>query len=152
MRADRWAAQQVDPLLLAESLLVVVSTLPLHSDNCCAAFSCAAPRHRLEERIDALLAPQLSYQPSLLSWSWLLLAFYLLLLCLFTLVLIMVLLTNAECKYRKGQAERTRDCIVILSKASVVPDLAKEDTSDPGKFFTLWFRQIRERRLTIADS
>lgn len=75
MRADRWAAQQVDPLLLAESLLVVVSTLPMHSDNCCAAFSCAAPRHRLEERIDALLAPQLNYQPSLLSWSWLLLAF-----------------------------------------------------------------------------
>ena len=75
MRADRWAAQQVEPLLLAESLLVVVSTLSIHSDNCCAAFSCATPRNRLEERIDALLAPELSYQPSLLSWSWLLLAF-----------------------------------------------------------------------------
>ncbi len=75
IRADRWAAQQVDPLLLAESLLVVVSTLPMYSDNCCAAFSCAAPRHRLQERIDALLTPELSCQPSLLSWSWLLLVF-----------------------------------------------------------------------------
>lgn len=76
LRADRWAAQQVDPLLLAESLLVVVSTLPVHSDNCCAAFSCALPRSRLEERIEALLAePELPAQPSLWSWSWLLLAF-----------------------------------------------------------------------------
>lgn len=75
MRADRWAAQQVDPLLLAEALLVVVSTLPV-SDNCCAAFSCAAPRSRLTERIEALLASELiSHQPSLLSWTWLLLAF-----------------------------------------------------------------------------
>lgn len=76
MRADSWAAQQVDPLLLAESLLVVVNSLPLHSDNCCAAFSCAAPYNRLEERIEALLAePQLIPQPSLWSWNWLLLAF-----------------------------------------------------------------------------
>jgi hypothetical protein len=76
MRADRWAAQQVDPLLLAESLLVVISTLPVQSDNCCAAFSCAAPYNRLEERIEALLAePELISQPSLLSWTWLLLAF-----------------------------------------------------------------------------
>lgn len=76
MRADRWAARQVDPLLLAESLLVVVSTLPVYSDNCCAAFSCAAPRSRLEERIEALLAePELTDQPSMWSWGWLLLAF-----------------------------------------------------------------------------
>lgn len=76
MRADRWAAQQVDPLLLAESLLLVVNTLPLHSDNCCAAFSCAAPYNRLEERIEALLAePELIPQPSLWSWNWLLLTF-----------------------------------------------------------------------------
>lgn len=75
LRADRWAAQQVDPLLLAEALLVVVSTLPV-SDNCCAAFSCAAPRSRLTERIEALLASELnSHQPSLWSWTWLLLAF-----------------------------------------------------------------------------
>jgi ABC-type uncharacterized transport system ATPase component len=54
-------------------------------------------------------------------------------------------------QYRKRQAIALGTAIVILSKASVVPDLAKEDTSDPDKFFTLRFRQIRERRLTIAD-
>lgn len=76
LRADRWAAQQVDPLLLAESLLTVVSTLPMQSDNCCAAFSCAAPRSRLEERIEALLAEsELTDRPSLWSWTWFLLAF-----------------------------------------------------------------------------
>lgn len=76
IRADRWAAQQVDPLLLAESLLVVVGTLPVHLDNCYAAFSCAAPRSRLQERIEALLADsELISQPSLWSWTWLLLAF-----------------------------------------------------------------------------
>lgn len=76
IRADRWAAQQVDPLLLAESLLVVVGTLPVQSDNCCAAFSCAVPRSRLQERIEALLADsELISQPSLWSWTWLLLAF-----------------------------------------------------------------------------
>lgn len=64
----------------------------------------------------------------------------------------MVLLTNAECKYRKGQAIALGTAIVILSKASVMPDLAKEDTSDPGKFFTLWFRQIKERRLATPNS
>lgn len=56
LRADRWAAQQVDPLLLAESLLVVVSTMPV--------------------QIEALLAePELMREPSLWSWTWLLLAF-----------------------------------------------------------------------------
>ncbi len=76
LRADRWAAQQVDPLLLAESLLVVVSTMPVQSDNCCVAFSCAAPRNGLQQRIEALLAePEAIAQPSLWSWTWLLLAF-----------------------------------------------------------------------------
>ncbi|HEY9846515.1 MAG TPA: M56 family metallopeptidase, partial [Candidatus Caenarcaniphilales bacterium] len=59
-RADYWAAQQVDPLLLAESLLAVVSTLPVQTGSCCAAFSLAAPRGRLQERIEALCAPDLS--------------------------------------------------------------------------------------------
>lgn len=75
LRADRWAAQQVDPLLLAESLLLVVSNLPVQSDNCCAAFSCAAPRSRLEERIEALLAPELIHQPKSWNLIWLVLAF-----------------------------------------------------------------------------
>ncbi len=58
LRADRWAAQTVDPLLLAESLLQVVqssTTVPAHPYS--VAFGGAEPVTRLEERIDALLAP-----------------------------------------------------------------------------------------------
>jgi len=76
LRADRWAAQQVDHLLLAESLLLVVSVPPLQSENFCAAFSSFAPRNRLAERIEALLAqPEEPPSPSMWSWNWLLLAF-----------------------------------------------------------------------------
>ncbi len=81
IRADRWAAQQVDPLLLAESLLQVVSTVSVPPDNCWAAFSCAAVGDRVEcdrtsIRIDALLASESSEPPiNFWSWSWLLLAF-----------------------------------------------------------------------------
>ncbi len=56
LRADRYAAQQVDPLLLAESLLLVVGA-PMWSPDLCAAFSWAESRDRLTERIDALLEP-----------------------------------------------------------------------------------------------
>jgi Zn-dependent protease with chaperone function len=70
LRADDWAAQRCDRLLLAESLLILVQ-LPLWSDQC-AAFSPAMPSNRLEERIDALLcAPQCLSSPSLNAWSWL---------------------------------------------------------------------------------
>ncbi len=61
IRADRWAVQWVDALVLAESLMSVVSA-PLMSESLmseesvCAGFSCAAPRSRLSERVDALLA------------------------------------------------------------------------------------------------
>lgn len=55
IRADRWAAQHIDPLLLAESLLFVARAPLQHCESFCAAFSCAAPRSRIEERIDALL-------------------------------------------------------------------------------------------------
>ncbi|MBD1837246.1 M56 family metallopeptidase [Coleofasciculus sp. FACHB-501] len=76
LRADRWAAQQVDPLLLAESLLLVVSVSPVQSESFCAAFSAVAPRNRLEERIEALLAPpEESNSPSFLLWHWILLGF-----------------------------------------------------------------------------
>ncbi|MBW4657438.1 MAG: M56 family metallopeptidase [Drouetiella hepatica Uher 2000/2452] len=57
LRADRWAAQAIDPLLLAESLLLTVKETPLSAADFCAAFSAAAPLNRLEERIDALLLP-----------------------------------------------------------------------------------------------
>ncbi len=74
LRADRWAAQRVDPLLLAESLLVVVSA-PLLSESCCAAFSAAVPS-RLEERVAALLSPPDPLQQMMWwSWIWLLLGF-----------------------------------------------------------------------------
>lgn len=75
LRADCWAAQHVDPLLLAESLLAVVSSFPIRS-GCCAAFSYAAPHSHLEERIGTLLAePEPIHQPSLWSWIWLFLIF-----------------------------------------------------------------------------
>lgn len=73
MRADSWAAQQVDPLILAESLLQVASNFSVFADSCCTAFSCTVVRDRLQERIDALLAPDLDvHNSSLWSWNWLL--------------------------------------------------------------------------------
>lgn len=75
LRADRWAAQLVDNLLLAESLLIVVSDPLMQSESFCAAFSRIAPQNRLVERIEALLAqPEVTHQTSYWSWSWLLLA------------------------------------------------------------------------------
>lgn len=74
LRADREAAQQVDALVLAESLLMVVSA-PTMQPEICAAFSWAPSRDRLTERIDSLLAdPQPASQPHFWSISWLLLA------------------------------------------------------------------------------
>lgn len=61
IRADAQAGQGVDPLVLAESLLLVVSqpfNQPFSGDNdLCAAFSLPMPQPRLHRRIDALLAP-----------------------------------------------------------------------------------------------
>ncbi len=74
-RADRWATQTVDTLLLAESLLQMVSAPELYSENFCAAFSSAAPRDRLAERIEALLSePELAQSSRPWMWVWLLLA------------------------------------------------------------------------------
>ncbi len=56
LRADQWAAQQVDPLLLAESLLLMVRQPVAISEENCAAFSCVAPPNRMTERIEALLS------------------------------------------------------------------------------------------------
>ncbi len=76
IRADGWAAQQVDPLLLAESLLQVVSKVSVPPNNCYAAFSCAAARDCTSIRIDALLALEPIEQPTnWWCWSWLILAF-----------------------------------------------------------------------------
>ncbi|WP_353929154.1 M56 family metallopeptidase [Okeanomitos corallinicola TIOX110] len=54
LRADSYAASQVDPLTLAESLLLVVNNQLLTSDVCCAALGSSGV-DRLEKRIDALL-------------------------------------------------------------------------------------------------
>jgi hypothetical protein len=73
MRADAWAATKVDNLLLAESLLLIVSEMPGQSEVFCAAFSATTQKNRLAERVDALLAPEPA--PSIWwSWTWLLYA------------------------------------------------------------------------------
>ncbi|MEH1830498.1 MAG: M56 family metallopeptidase [Nostoc sp.] len=75
LRADSYAALQVDPLVLAESLLLVVSTSPVLSEICCAALDSSGAGDRLEQRIEALLAPPEPIQePQLQSWHGFLLA------------------------------------------------------------------------------
>ena len=78
MRADQWAKKQVDGLLLAEILLLMVSDRVTTSASFYAAFSCTTPPHRLTERIDALLGePDYSMQQNnYWSWSWVLLNFF----------------------------------------------------------------------------
>ncbi|MEL6814474.1 MAG: M56 family metallopeptidase [Cyanobacteria bacterium J06598_3] len=56
IRADKWAAQRVDPLVLAESLVSVISAPLMPTEAVCASFSCAAPRSRLAQRVEALLS------------------------------------------------------------------------------------------------
>ncbi|HEY9676342.1 MAG TPA: M48 family metalloprotease [Waterburya sp.] len=75
LRADRWAARHVDSLLLAESLLVVVSTPMMMPETFSAAFSHVVPPNRLQERIEALLEePESPSSSSFWTWSWVLLA------------------------------------------------------------------------------
>lgn len=76
IRADAFAAQQVDPLLLAESLVLVVRSSMMPMTSFCAAFSAVTQSDRFTERIEALLTqPEPTTQPQL-KWSfWLLLAF-----------------------------------------------------------------------------
>lgn len=77
IRADQWAKKQVDGLLLAETLLLMVSDRLTQPINFYAAFSCTTPPNRLAERIDALLAePDFSIQQNnYWFWSWILLNF-----------------------------------------------------------------------------
>ena len=56
LRADRWASDRTDPLLVAEALLAIVQNTPAMTENFCAAFSQMAPANRIDRRIDALLA------------------------------------------------------------------------------------------------
>jgi Zn-dependent protease with chaperone function len=73
LRADRWAAQTVDSLLLAEALLSVVSAPQIQPEELCASFSSAVVRNRLNERIDALLDGSELPASDGRSWVWLLL-------------------------------------------------------------------------------
>ncbi|MDJ0617958.1 MAG: M56 family metallopeptidase [Calothrix sp. MO_192.B10] len=69
LRADAHAALQVDPLLLAESLLLVVRDTSENTGIVCAALG-ASGSDRLEQRIEALLSPpEPTPQPSLQSWQ-----------------------------------------------------------------------------------
>lgn len=69
LRADRWAAQQVDPIQLAESLLLMVNPYSSGLSNSICAALHTSTRHRLMERIDALLLPSDITSPSL-QWIW----------------------------------------------------------------------------------
>jgi Zn-dependent protease with chaperone function len=81
IRADLQATQQVDALVLAESLLLVVQDVnqfsQLHSaEGFCAAFNQTIPHNRLLERIDALLTETETFPSgSWWNWSWLILTF-----------------------------------------------------------------------------
>jgi hypothetical protein len=74
IRADRWAAQFVDPLLLAEALLTIAQAPSLYPEPLTAAFSCAAPRSRLDQRLNALLdeveRPELPEATTIAPWIW----------------------------------------------------------------------------------
>ncbi|NMG09572.1 M56 family metallopeptidase [Brasilonema sp. UFV-L1] len=75
LRADAHAALQVDPLLLAESLLLVVSSPPVSSEICCAALG-SGDVDRLKQRVEALLGqPEIIPESHLQSWNGFLLAF-----------------------------------------------------------------------------
>ncbi len=67
LRADRRAAGEIDSLLLAESLLAVAKAPLMQAESFCAPFSCAVPRDRLGERIDALLQED---NESISTFSW----------------------------------------------------------------------------------
>lgn len=74
LRADSYAADRVDPLTLAESLLLVVSSKPVISGVCCAALGNNSDR--LEQRIEALINPTAPINTTQLqSWHLFLLAF-----------------------------------------------------------------------------
>jgi Zn-dependent protease with chaperone function len=76
LRADNWAAKIVDPLTLAESLLLVVSQPLIPRSNFAAEFSAVAPLNRLNERIEALLTTdKIKYKINWWSCIWLVLVF-----------------------------------------------------------------------------
>lgn len=76
LRADKKAAEQVDSLVLAESLLKVAQDTVQETAILCANFSCTIPKTRLEERINYLLEEEtLISNSSWQNWSWTILSF-----------------------------------------------------------------------------
>ncbi|MCU0533606.1 MAG: M56 family metallopeptidase [Hydrococcus sp. Prado102] len=81
LRADRQAIQQVDSLLLAESLLLVTqkaSQFPFSNipQSFCAALNETIYQNRLEERIELILSENNSSFDGIgWSWSWIILLF-----------------------------------------------------------------------------
>jgi Zn-dependent protease with chaperone function len=57
LRADRWAAQHTDTLLLAEALLQMVTTPKVTDELMASGFNSVTPPERLVQRIDALCTP-----------------------------------------------------------------------------------------------
>ena len=76
IRADLKAAETVDALTLAESLLAVAQA-PFSAAHCWEiGFSLPLPDGRLAQRIDALIKNEsLPNSPNLIYWSWLFLLF-----------------------------------------------------------------------------
>ncbi|MGC1307203.1 MAG: M56 family metallopeptidase [Phormidesmis sp.] len=73
VRADRWAARSVDTLVLAESLMSVITAPLMESEAVCAGFSCIAPRSRLAQRVDALLTEEPG-SFGISPWQWMAIA------------------------------------------------------------------------------
>jgi Zn-dependent protease with chaperone function len=75
IRADRKAAETVEPLLLAESLLIMAQAPLRKVELVAAAFSGTTPRNRLVERIELLLENrELTRSTNWWSFSWLILS------------------------------------------------------------------------------
>lgn len=76
LRADRKAAEQIDSIVLAESLLKVAQDTFQDAAILSANFSCTVPKNRLEERINFLLEETTLIPPSSWqNWSWTILSF-----------------------------------------------------------------------------
>lgn len=71
LRADHWAAQQVDALTLAETLLLSVRSSFMIPDHDYIPFHHAASITRLEERITALMTQPYICQGRGTAWLWL---------------------------------------------------------------------------------
>lgn len=74
MRADHWAAQQIDTLLIAETLLQIAQAPLMQVEHACAAVSAGPELCRLEERIESLLTEPVDTEAQSFPWGWVLVA------------------------------------------------------------------------------